>query len=380
LSKLSDEIGRRHDTKDLPKAEPESIDYTIDGDKLTMRVLAHREKTEDEVIEEAGLDARLWRVKGVRKWTTTMKLQNFTPIQVWNYHYSFERTAPVFVQEAVLAICKDWKPAKLPKVTHKAGKELLVVSPYDVHFGKLCWSGETGEDDYDLNIARDRFVAAAVSLADERLAPERILIPVGNDFFHIDNWRGETTKGTQMDFDSRYPKVYRVGFEAFESVIRIFRDIAPVELMYVPGNHDKHTSWHLCNHLGERFASDRHVTVDCKPTKYKQYTYGKTQFWFAHGESPRNPKDIALQASVECDNWSTCRFREIHLGHLHKRQLFKMTETEVNGTMIRYMPGLTGSDYYHYENGWTGNHPAMDALTYDREDGFNGFKTERVSR
>ena len=62
--------------------------------------------------------------------------------------------------EIFIDLVKDYKPPILNiKSTNKnvdSENNLLEISIYDLHLGKLCWAKETGED-YDVNIASKRF-------------------------------------------------------------------------------------------------------------------------------------------------------------------------------------------------------------------------------
>lgn len=354
-----------------------------EGESITIAAVDPEPLTPDEAMAKAGLDPRLWIVSGQRMWQTPMKFP-FGVLQVFNVYYRFDRKAPRYVQEGTIDLMENWDPLPLPDPVYDDHGELCAVASFnDAHFGKLCYEGETEQENYDLHAASRKFAYGAARSAAYMRAKgvEKIFVPIGNDFFHIDNWRGETTSGTQMDFDSRYTKVYKTGVIAIDAAIRLFRDVAPVDAFYVPGNHDRHTSWHLTQLLRERFKDDPFVIIDDTPTRYKQRSYGETGFMYLHSDGPKNSKDIALLASTVMRDWSNVKFREVHCAHKHKRekwQNFVIHEDEINGTVIRWLSCLSGSDWYHYENGWIGNHPAVDTLLYEKTHGYTGHDTARV--
>ena len=69
---------------------------------------------------------------------------------------------------------------------------MLEVNIFDLHFGKLCWNGETGED-YDTKIASKRFHNAIDDIVGKAIFHDvdKIVFPVGNDFFNSDNLRNQ---------------------------------------------------------------------------------------------------------------------------------------------------------------------------------------------
>ena len=64
-----------------------------------------------------------------------------------------------------------------------------------------------------------------------------IIAPVG-DYLHADNVEGMTTKGTQMDLDTRMPKVIRTGVTILRYAIEKGLDYHnPLRMVITPGNH-----------------------------------------------------------------------------------------------------------------------------------------------
>src|SRR5690606_23785929 len=61
---------------------------------------------------------------------------------------------------------------------------LLEISLFDLHFGKLGWAGEVGEN-FDTKIAYARFIDAINNLLQraQGFQVSKILFPIGNDFF-----------------------------------------------------------------------------------------------------------------------------------------------------------------------------------------------------
>jgi len=372
----------------------EEFDLEESGDTASLKIVSHKKLTEEEVLSQAGLSDLKWRIKSHRKWTVTMKLRELvdekkglyseTPTSIWNYHYVFERLAPKRIQDSVEAIVSDWNPPPLRKVnkkSHSKGDHMIEIDLFDVHFGKLCWDEGTTGKSYDLNIAKEDFVTAVDTLLD-RIAcydAAKFLLPIGNDFFQTDNWEGTTTAGTAVAFDDRISKVFQCGYEAVVEVIEKLRDIACVEPVWVPGNHDLNTSWHLFYLLSQRFRQDKQVSFDLSSRKRKYIEWGDSVIGLQHGHQMK-PEKMVMIAPTEFSDWGHKRFREIHCGHVHTRRDFKfLSASEHAGTMVRYMAALSETDEWHYDNGYVGNKRAAEAIAWHHEEGPVGTAMAFVS-
>ena len=130
-----------------------------------------------------------------------------------------------------------------------------MVAPVDLHVGKLAWAPETGRD-YDSKIAETR-VYQAVDTLIRRATSFKVakhLFVVGNDLLQVDNLLGETTAGTHQDTDSRYRKMFRASVRMMSEIALRLAEVAPVEIIVVPGNHDNLASFHVGEVLAARYA------------------------------------------------------------------------------------------------------------------------------
>ena len=138
----------------------------------------------------------------------------------------------------------------------------------DFHL-KLSWGEETGQDDYDLKIAERLWketvtdILSKVSVLGD---PEYILFPIGQDFFHFDTPRVTTTAGTQLDSDTRWQKMFTKGVELLVWAVEQCHALAPVKVMWVPGNHDQMLSYAAVVGLSQRYAHTETIDVDLSPT------------------------------------------------------------------------------------------------------------------
>jgi hypothetical protein len=114
-----------------------------------------------------------------------------------------------------------------------------------------------------------------------------VLCVFGNDVSHIDSKRGQTTAGTPMDVDTRYIRVYRRICEVHRRAVDRLRDVAPVDIKIVSGNHDELTSVPPGRDPRDALRRRvRHVTVD-NSRGSGSTTSSANLFGFTHGDAEK---------------------------------------------------------------------------------------------
>jgi UDP-2,3-diacylglucosamine pyrophosphatase LpxH len=353
----------------------DSASLVYHGDKIsTVEELLEHAKIDLAIWEVAEVKVNNWEVAGKRKVSAGRNsIETLWKTPCRQISVKLKRKAPKSVQEAILALTKRMPQAKARKATRKrVAKHLIEFSLYDCHFGKLCWNKQTNSDDYDLEIAASDYHHAVNTMID-RIEPyqvEEIIFPIGNDFLHFDGANKQTTKGTLVDStDDRYTKVFRQGFVSIRDAIKVCSEVAPVRVLYVPGNHDRYTSWHLCEMLKHHFAPDKQVIVENEETR-KFRLWGKNLIGWDHGEKMSLDK-LAHTMPVEASSlWSLSVFRYLRVGHFHtKRQIRHLSTNTYEGIQVDVIPSLSSNDAWHYENGYIGNQRAAETAVWDREAG-----------
>lgn len=320
----------------------------------------------EQVLEKYNLDPACWRITRVapNQWQgfykkgkgadASAERVTLHQLKIW-----IERIVPVPVEEAAKILAERIKPLPAPRGKPKVSSTvdlLAVFGIYDAHIGSLCWGEEVGGD-YDLQIAGKRVRNAiddlAASLARNPIS--KILIPVGNDFMHFDNFRGETTSGRVIvDQDTRYPRVVVACHDLLAyQVDRALEICDDVEILWIGGNHDYVASLHFCHWLAQRYKNDPRVTVDTSPRKRKYRAWGKTLLGFTHGDKI-NPKDTyRIMAEEASEHWGSATCREWHTGDKHHRKQIDQTSTDSMGKVtFRINPSLAQADFWHYEQGY----------------------------
>lgn len=286
------------------------------------------------------------------------------------------------VNKEIARIKEQAKKSIAPFNVNKYAKYLedsglcLEVNIADPHIAKLAWSGETGHADYDSKIAASMVGKAFESLVHRPgYKISKVLIVAGNDFYNCDGITLQTTNGTPQSNDSRYPKMFQIGFDILSRQVESALKVAPVEVMICRGNHDSLSMWHAGHSLECLYSGSPHVDINNSPLMRKYWQYGNNMVMFTHGDSPKgkskNQSLFSLMPLEAPEMWVSSRYREIHLGHLHQ---YRDENFEKTGVRIKIVPSLTPPDYWHYTNGYCGNVRAAQAFEWSMCDGLVGTR------
>lgn len=243
----------------------------------------------------------------------------------------------------------------------------VVISPTDLHYGKGAWADEVGEE-YTLEEARKRLIDQTFNLI-QRLPgrPEKIILATGSDWFHVDNEEGSTTKGTPQDMSASPARILMDGCKLAREHIELLSRVAPVEVVFMRGNHDRHSSLALMMYLSAVYEDKKNVTVNTDP-KLRQYIcWGNNLLGFTHGDGVRGNDLPAIMSVEERQNWGATEHHTWFHGHLHHQKM-----TEMNGAMILQLPSLAGHDRWHYQKGYTMNKAGLCAHLVDEKLGVIG--------
>lgn len=360
-----------------PASEKTSHEYA--GNTWNISLDKTRIHTLDQLIEFFKVDLSAWEVERFicNSWEMGAKdnsgnLQTHPLYQVKATLRRVSQANIETVKKAVEEIRQGFikKPPVLAKKKYSMPESgvALEISVFDAHFGKLAWSNETGWGNYDTSIACQEYEKAIDTILGRcHYNLDRIVYVVGNDILNSDNREGTTTKGTPQSNDSRYHKVFTTTLKTVVKQIEKMREICPVDVVFVSGNHDDLSVWHLGNCVWITYANNPEVQVFNEPTSRKYWNWGDNLVLFEHGDKGAH-KDKPLMMAVEKPElWAKTRIREVHLGHLHQERVY-----EKMGVKVRIIPALCSPDYYHSAHGYVGNVLGAQGFIWDREEGLVG--------
>jgi len=348
-------------------AEQSQLVESIDLDKGEGKIsgtFEHEPKSAEEIIQLLKIDTDKWRLS-----------------QYWNKQMGDHwRVSALITQiknpeEKLFAeLLENWKPKsyKLPKVNLKDIKNndpvCGVMSLQDIHFGKE--GNDTIDKDFEDTIKYLIQKAAPVNYI------ERMYFVVGGDLINMDTFEGTTTSGTGLDNCMTATEAYVQAFDAMHWAINFIKAYCKeLVIVYVPGNHDRLSSFHLVHALSKSIESSE-ITWDIKYEERKVHVWHNNFNAFEHGDK-RSKNNPLIYASEYPKEWGATTNRTLFKGHIHTdRKVEYMTSNETAGFIEKTLPSLGKTDYYHYSNKYVGNrrsgkleiqHPTMGnicELTY----------------
>lgn len=386
------------DAKPLKKSKilediKDSITREFNQDSAFISTKSLNVKTLDEALKVAEVDMTTWEVERyvINSWEVTMGVHatNDIPATYTNWQVKVwlkPKTVVNMMVDVVRELIKEIPKLKVPNIVSPvvSSRFALEVAPYDIHFGKLAWGRETQQGDYDIEIAAEWFLKSIKGSIDFS-APfkiEKIFYILGQDLMHVENIWGVTPVGqNRLDMDTRLPKIYLKAKESTIQALYMLRKVAPVEVLWVPGNHDIHASYFLSEVIKEHFGNDKHVMVDNTPPWRKARLWGNLLVGFAHDASGRlGTVTVNQLAQFWPELWGLSKYRELHTGHKHKKQETKFMPVHTEGgVLVRQIPTLSTIDAWHYQEGFTDAVPAGESFLWSKDNGINAHYTVNVS-
>jgi hypothetical protein len=371
VDKLLSQLKARRPVEEQDSDEEEStkIDYE-NGTLRATKLVTDYPSTPEDIIRLHGIDPKVWKLSQFwskqkkDKWLVSAL---FTQVRI-------EKDLPL-QKEVILKELEAYANRVIPKlspvrVVTRDSDTLLEISIPDLHFGKLAHKEEVGED-YDIKIASNR----ANTAVDELLkrvnlsTVERILFPIGNDLFNVDNQFRTTTAGTPQDTDTRFHKMVKITYAVLVHNIDKLAAIAPVDIPIVRGNHDDITTFLLGEILAAHYRNEPRVSIDNAFHKRKYYQYYENGFQFTHGDSEKHTELGLIFATERKKLWADTTFRYCQLGHFHKEKKIEyVTVDSFQGFQIEILPSLSGPDAWHNSKGYISN-KAAKAFLYHRTKG-----------
>lgn len=349
--------------------------------------------TLEYVLDSVQVDQREWAVDRwlANRWDVTAKTNSGDLVtrSNWQIKVWFKRRAPRAVIRAWDSFIAELKETgagspeipqlQLPQVP---GEDVMLeVSVPDPHLGKRVWGVETGGPDWDSGLAAKAFVGAIAALlgrATKHYNVVQVALPIGNDFFNVDNAAGTTTAGTPQDEDGRYQLTFRRGIRALQDGINLAAAVAPVRIEVVPGNHDTERMWYAGEVLAAIYADSKRVTIDNAPNTRKYLLWESTLLGWTHGKDERPGKLPLVMATDVPDLWAASKHREWHLGHIHhKSTVIVPMESEDQRVRVRYLPSLCPPDAWHVRNLFNGLR-AAEVYIWGAKSGYLGHLSHTI--
>jgi len=354
-----------------PANEMDEMTILRDGTRTSKRMLMLSEedtKNPSRIMELMGFNPLQWellRCKIRRSlWNVTIKNAAKEGVKHTNHSYLCEVTVKPIQDtlsgDYIQQVFSDLKPPELETIKHNRGGQMLELPIMDVHLGKLA---EGYTLDMAVKLYKHTVLDLLSSVEENNIKIERIVYPIGQDFYHIDNPQNQTSNGTTVDSSAMWQEMYKAGVELLIWTVEQLRHIAPVECPYVAGNHDKMMSYCAALTVDAYYSSVDTVTVDASPSPRKYIHYGKNLIGFTHGADEKKRIETLMQLEAP-EAWAQTKFREFHMGHLHSEYA-----KEIGGIIFRRIAAITAPDAWHNDKGFIGATRKAQAYVWDKETG-----------
>jgi hypothetical protein len=361
-------------------------EFELRGDRvITLEELIEHFNVNLDEYEVKEWLANKWEVGTKHPETGVILLAPLFMVKAWFRPKNSQARTLTKLSEGLLADIRA-EVRQTPQIIRRPkpqGDYLFEWTPFDLHLGKYAWDEETVTN-YDVEHGEDLFNASldflldrALKLSDGKL--DRILCVFGNDVSHTDRKQNTTTAGTPMDVDTRYIRVFRRICAIHRRAVDILRQVAPVDIVVIPGNHDELTAFHLGHVLEARYDGDARVKINNSARLRKYYDYGVNLFGFAHGHAEKVNELPLLMAREVPELWARCPSREWHIGHKHiaeKKTWREMPAYDATqdlfsdkGVRVRRLMSMSAHDAWHTQNAYT-DRRACDAFIFHRTAGF----------
>lgn len=345
-------------------------DGTFSSDKL-ISIKEDELKNPDSILKAHGFDVREWELVSARNniWNVYSKQDGIQ--ELYSSKIVIKPRSNISleeIEEFYKGLVTNYSSPTVRKYEYEQNGLMFELPIQDLHLGKYSTSDIVSES-YNTEKAKECF-NRVIDESIERLKNtpiEKILFPVGNDFWNFDTASNTTTGGTPQDSDRKYQTLFKEGVQLLiDGISRLSSELkAPIDVFCIQGNHDTLTSYHGIMSLWCYFHNNENVSVDLGTSPRKYRSFGKCLLGFAHGNKEKKRIEKIMQ--VEASHlWSDSLYREFHLGHLHSEQV-----TEDGGIIIRNLPSVTGTDAWHHDSGYVGAVRKCMCFLWDKNKGLD---------
>ena len=240
----------------------------------------------------------------------------------------------------------------------------LVFDPADIHIGKIASSFETGED-YNSQIAVKRVLDGlnGILCKSKGFNFDKIIFIAGNDILHVDNAQNTTTSGTRQDVNGMWYDSFIMAKKLLVEIIETLMQIAPVEVVYNPSNHDYMSGFFLLDSINSWFRLSENVTFNCDMSHRKYTQYHDNLIATTHMDGAKMDLLPSL-AAQESKMWDKTTRRYIYGHHIHH----KIAKDYV-GITVETLRSPSGADSWHHRQGYQHAPVAIEAFIHHKTDG-----------
>lgn len=338
--------------------ESESKTVERSGNEYKVKLDATPIQTEQELIEACKIDLDKWEIQGFRcsTWNQNSKTDGLT--QLFSVRASFVVNSDDYIKTFIKSL--ESGKFKLRGIKGKRvetlSKYCAIINLYDAHLDKVTRFTETGESSNILKNCQ-HYKQAFSYLLNKAGNPSKLIIPIGNDLFNINDARGTTKKGTHQDTVLHHADTFEIILNVICDTINEAAKVAPVSIPMIAGNHDEDMIHLLGVVLNRIYANHKGVSIDYTRRKRKYTKYGNNLFMFAHGDKMKSKvKNVPLIIAEERPkDWATTRHRYAFFGDIHHQNEYQFLRgKDYIGVKVKFLRAICSQDVWHDASGYIG--------------------------
>lgn len=359
------------------KSEIDNVEYSWSNDKVEIKRMIEVPKgvklTKEKILELHDMDADEWELLSYRNnyWGDVDGGYNCYQSRVTVK----PKAVSTFNPEKIKKLFRELEEVKsLPsfKGTNRANNRCVVLPLADIHYNLIAVKSVT-RGEYNREIAR-AYITYVINDVKSRVdwsTVEKIIFPVGNDLFNSNGITSTTFNGTPQDDETHIFDAFKELFEFFTEIIYdLTTTCAPMEIVYVPSNHDKEIGFYFLHSLQSFFKNYDRVTVDTEPYHNKYVRFGSTLLAFSHD---MKEKDVSPTILAEAKHLlDGVKYTEVLLAHLHKEGVLSVGETTV-----RRLPTISMRSRWTAENNYNSQR-SVQTFIYDKDAGITDILFSRT--
>lgn len=320
--------------------------FGITHDSLPFSQEEMDEKTDEELLEDARVARQRVLFEKIEKDKWKEEKKDAAKWRAWK-----QNTLDVITKE----INDNLPNYVIPfvKATKQDKKFSLVINLQDLHFGKGSSAYDVGEKNkFSLELCKNRVLESVENLISMVLSygnPEKVYIVAGGDAINADNFQNTTTEGTPQDNEVSVTTAMWTAKRTYADVVNMLRQITKnVEIVPLPGNHDRILAIELADWLYAWFRNDTDVICNMSGESRQYRKYGQTVLGFSHGDKLKPERTPIVMAHEARELWGLTKYAALYTGHLHTR-----ITRDLDGVQHQQASSPSGEDRWHEENGYT---------------------------
>jgi len=350
----------------------ESTELKSDGSQISDKLISMSEnesKDPEFILRSHGYSPELFTLISAKNSMWNMNTKEDRIKTLFSSKISVKPRTEILLNEdnlekIFLNLKTNKNKINIQPLQYKQNGKILIFAPSDFHYNLLSEKLATGNE-YNLEIAENIYYYILNDVINRVKGKhfEKVLFVVGNDFITADNINGTTNHGTQQDICTDWFNIIARATQLIVDGVDILSNIAPVDVVYVPSNHDAHSMFGIIQTINAYYRNDNNVSVDCSPLPRKYYKFGSTLLALSHDIKVKNALQIITSEAK--DMWSGCEHIVLLLAHLHQSMVY-----EKQGYLeIMRLPCCSGFSRWSNDKGYIQTEKKNQSLIIDKEYG-----------